>query len=146
MVTDYAALHRSRDDDSIGPINMNGRWYNPDLGRMIQADPDIQARKFLELQPLQLRAEQPAHVHRPERFFELVEHALEDFLARVAADGGIAHQVCLNELPNGGAHPEGYLQNMVDSSIQNEDADCGPWVECVCGYVAQRFLSQRSIM
>ena len=34
--------------DSVGLINMNGRWYDPTLGRMMQADPLVQAPESLQ--------------------------------------------------------------------------------------------------
>ena len=56
-------------DDELGLVNMKGRIYDPKLGRFLTPDPLVsQAGRRAELEPVQLRAEQPARYVDPSGF------------------------------------------------------------------------------
>ena len=50
--------------DEMGLIHMNGRVYDPQIGRFLSADPYIQSPYNTELQQIQLYNKQSAEIHR----------------------------------------------------------------------------------
>ena len=62
--------HEHLDDFQL--VHMNGRVYDPALGRFMSADPFVQfAESHPGPQPLRLCRQQPALLHRPQRVFRL---------------------------------------------------------------------------
>ena len=71
--------------DPIGLVHMNGRVYDPELGRFLSADPFIQdATNLQALNAVLLRAEQPPVVHGPVRILPV--RAAEGHRARHRGD------------------------------------------------------------
>ena len=56
--------------DSMGIVHMNGRIYDPKLGRFLQADPICSgAEKLTKPEPIYLCAQQSVELHGPDRVF-----------------------------------------------------------------------------
>ena len=56
--------------DAVGIIHMNGRIYDPEAGALLTGRPGHTVPPLrTELQPLQLRAQQPPGLYRPQRVF-----------------------------------------------------------------------------
>jgi RHS repeat-associated protein len=65
---DHPRLHGQEELTDVGLVHLNGRVYDPLVGRMMSADP-ISARpdERAGVEPLLLRHQQPARSHRPQR-------------------------------------------------------------------------------